>query len=246
VSDVGPSHHTDDSLTDDELIRVALHGRVLESFLHHYTQYLRTFLDFEVVAVIDGSSAPPSADDTATNRQSTTRPSVQVGKRSIELNPTRVFLKKVVDDIVLVLQLNFDGIFVCANLYAPGIWPLRAKAFRCNSIESIQMHPQSSRDVFYAGTMVQGALQLQSFVYDFHLFHARAELLAPPGDPRGDDLATCDLLGLFRMLTQHHTGIPRGARSEMRQHDAVLELGGGGLPCTPVELVCGRADPPVP
>jgi hypothetical protein len=247
------------SLTVEEGEAVALYRRQLESVLHYYTQYLRSVLAFQLVCVLpssDQAAAPPPPPAAATDDQSPcllhSRAAIMVGgRRLVFSNSPRVYLCKAVagsedvtgdgrSDAVIVLQLQFDGIFVCADLYAPEEWPpgrqcrhsthsnsggvsqLGADTFRPNrrSAETRWLHTVDD-----AAIKVQQNLHFQSFLYDFHLHHVCLEILRPPDTP-----PNFGILELLRALSRHHTatavaGAPRGALGALRhQPREVIEL----------------------
>lgn len=227
----------DDDLQPTQEQRVlSLYRRLLESLLHFYSLYLRTVLDFELVTAIPGESMPPGGQPlpTATSSKHAT---IMVGSKNIALyDSPRVYLRKLVpctdgegDDAVIVMQLEFDGIFVCANLFAPLAWPPGGRRRPFNPGGYGVRNPYSQRS---GGSNARGGgsgartqtrntvddeaadvarrMCLQGFIYDYHLHYACITmLLRPPFEDAAR--APFAVLPMLRMLTQHHTATTVGS-----------------------------------
>jgi hypothetical protein len=217
---------------------VCQYRRLLESLLHFYTLYLRTALDFELVTAIPGDSMPQGGHPLPQAKANGKRAAILVGANKISIHDSpRVYLRKLVqgpdsESAVIVMQLEFDGIFVCANIFAPLQWPpgSRRQPFTPRAHGSRGMPRYSSRTaalhrggsggsgarahprntVDDVATDVARRMCLQSFLWDYHLHYAcRAMMLRPPFDDAKK--APFAVLPMLRMLTQHHTATAVGS-----------------------------------
>ena len=207
---------SDTGLSSDEVCVVRNYRRLLESLLHFYTVYLRTMLDFQLVVAVPGGA-------TSSPHGSGKRASVKVGEREIRLpDSPRVYLRKLVRDgdgeaVAIVMQLEFDGIFVCANLYAPLPWPPKpAHLYSEDTAGGSSGYLRRDLRRPAHSTVDDGAMDVvrrmcfQPFLYDFHLYQAcRSLLLLPPF--QHEDQSPFAVLPMLRMLTQHHTATSLGS-----------------------------------
>jgi hypothetical protein len=230
-----------DALSLAEEAAVRAYRRQLESVLHYYTQYLRTFVDFQLISVMPGDDLTQDQAAAPVKR----RGAVTVDGVSLELRDSpQVFLCKSVAGLsssVMILQLEFDGIFVCADLYAPLHWPAHRTSSAClsqsltsgNSSFLPRQRSGGSRQtadwvqsVDDAAIKVLQHLHLQSFLYDFHLHQACLAMLRPSEVEQAD----FSVLGVLRLLAQHHTATaygsaPVGAVGALRsQTDGTVSL----------------------
>eukprot|EP01083_Nonionella_stella_P289836 986324_1 len=139
-------------------------------------------------------------------RHSSQQAHLVVHGQLVALRPLRVFLQKRIEDVGVLIELRFQGLFACCNVFSLDF--LRTEYSAAEQSDDSKL--AALRNIAAGIAETADKIHLNSFLYDFHLRHFFSFLT-----DNDADYPPMDLVASLRALTRFYLSPPKFTRSAL-------------------------------